>query len=101
MLNLDAWVKKHHSPKYATMIQWNKLGERIKSGEKASPIIKYNVVEKEDDEGKIKKSAWLKQYFVFNESQLVSFMPKERPEPRPEKSKQCSWPRSHSRHRPP
>ena len=62
------------------MIQWNRLGERIKSGENASPIIKYDVVEKEDDEGKVKKSAWLKQYWVFNESQL-GFKVMERPEP--------------------
>lgn len=84
MLNLDGYIKKFQSPKYATMIQWNKLGERIKQGEKASPIIKYDVVEKEDDEGKIKKSAWLKQYWVFNESQLVGFKGMERPEQRSE-----------------
>lgn len=84
MLNLYADKKNFQSDKYATFKQWVKMGERIKPGEKASPIIKYDVTEKEDDEGKIKKHAWLKQYFVFNESQLVSFKGMERPEPRPE-----------------
>jgi antirestriction protein ArdC len=32
----------------------------------------------------IKKSAWLKQYWVFNENQLVSFKGMERTEPKPE-----------------
>lgn len=63
-------------PYFLTLKQANKLGGKVKKGEPATPIIYWNIQEKEldelDDEGKpqIEIRCYLRRYYVFNVAQI-------------------------------
>jgi antirestriction protein ArdC len=56
------------SPYFLTYKQAQSLGGNVRKGEKGMPVTYWNIQEKEVD-GKVKKSAFLKYYTVFNASQ--------------------------------
>lgn len=69
---------------WATFKQANDIGAKVRKGEKASQVVFVKHVEKEDDEGKPKKSTILKAYPVFNIAQLDN-VPDEYLAPEPPK----------------
>ena len=60
------------SPYWLTLHQANKLGGRIKGGQKSVPVIFWNWIEIKDKEtGDIKEKPFLKYYRVFNAEQIT------------------------------
>lgn len=57
--------------------QWKGKNESIRKGEKGTMVVYYDFVEKEDDNGELKKVPFVKSYVVFNKCQLASYQPDE------------------------
>ena len=65
-------VMGFESPYWLTLRQANKLGGRIKGGQKSVPVIFWNWIEIKDKEtGDIKEKPFLKYYRVFNAEQIT------------------------------
>ncbi|GAA4457893.1 ArdC family protein [Rurimicrobium arvi] len=66
--------KDYASNEWATLKDWNKMGERIRKGESGTTIVFYKDIEKEVD-GEIVKIPCPKYSKVFNRAQLDSYQP--------------------------
>ncbi len=66
----SAMEQRFTSSAWLTMKQANKLGGRIRKGEKSTPLFFYSMVEKEKDDGKKEEYPMLKIYRVFNLDQI-------------------------------
>ena len=66
------------SDKWATYKQWTEQGRQVRKGSKATHIIFYKTLVKENEEGgEDKKIPMLKTYAVFNEEQLEDYQQPE------------------------
>jgi antirestriction protein ArdC len=61
---------RYQSPWFLTYKQAQDLGGSVKKGEKGCPIVFWSFSEKEDDNGKKSMVPFLRQYSVFNVSQV-------------------------------
>lgn len=68
-------------PEWASFRQWKSKGESVRKGEKGSMVVYYDTIEREDDDGELRKTPFLKTSTVFNRCQLASFAPDDTPEP--------------------
>lgn len=73
-----AQEKQYCSNEWASYKQWKVQDEAVRKDEKGTMIVYYDTFEKED-QGEIKKVAYIKQSVVFNRSQLVSYNPSNKP----------------------
>lgn len=70
---------------WGTYKQFKELGGQVKMGEKGTQIIFWKILEKEDNNGKVRKSFFIRYYTVFNLEQveggerLEKFRPTEQP----------------------
>lgn len=81
LLWVAAQQKCFNSNEWATFKQWSSLDQSIRKGEKGSKIVFFDTLEREDENGEIKKIPYLKQSVVFNKTQLVDFDPKDESKP--------------------
>lgn len=58
------------SDKWMTFNQAKDLGGCVRKGERASKVLKYGTIEKEDEAGEEKAISYLKDYAVFNADQI-------------------------------
>lgn len=70
---MSAEKNSYSTNEYATFKQWAEKKEFVRKDEKGSKIIKFDVLEKENDKGETDKIPYLKVYTVFNSSQLNSY----------------------------
>jgi antirestriction protein ArdC len=70
-----SFQQEYASNEWASFRQWNQQKESIRKGEKGTMVVYYDFVEKEDDNGEIKKVPFMKSYVVFNRCQLASYEP--------------------------
>lgn len=77
--------KKFTTNEWATFKQWESNKESVQKGEKGNMIVFFDMLEKENDKQQIEKIPFLKVSYVFNRSQLKSYVPgevvPEEPEP--------------------
>jgi len=74
LLWINAIDKQFPTNEWATLKQWNKLNESIRPQQKGTMIVKYDILEKEKD-GEIERIPYIKKSYVFNRSQLKSYVP--------------------------
>jgi antirestriction protein ArdC len=55
---------------WGTFKQWNEKGCSVHKGEKATPIVFWQFIEKEDDKGQKVTIPFLRQYYAFNVAQV-------------------------------
>lgn len=67
---------EHQTNEWGTFNHWKAKNEFVRSGEKGSVVVKYDVLEVEEA-GKKKEIPYLKKYWVFNKCQLESWKPVE------------------------
>ncbi len=70
MLWLSAAEKGYASPYWMTFPQSQKLGGRVRKGEKSTMVVKYGTIEKENEDGEEVKRRYLKTYRVFCADQI-------------------------------
>jgi antirestriction protein ArdC len=58
------------SPYWLTYKQAQELGGNVRKGEKGCQVVKYGTFERENPQGEVKKSMYLKSYTVFNACQI-------------------------------
>lgn len=75
LLWASAQQKQLNSHEWATYKQWASQDQAVRKGEKGTMIVYYDTIEKEDEDGEIKKIPFLKQSVVFNKTQLVDYDP--------------------------
>lgn len=67
-------ISPYSSPYFLTFKQVNDLKGKVKKGEKSTPIIFWNLIDKkskeEDEEDETKKIGFYKMYYVFNAEQI-------------------------------
>lgn len=72
MLWIRAFKAGFHSAHWFTFKQAQELGGKVRKGEKSSLVVKYGVVNKENDNGEKNEIPYLKAYRVFNADQIAS-----------------------------
>lgn len=60
----------YDEPVWGTFKQWNSLGGKVRKGEKATTVVLWKKVHKEDEEGKKKSFMILRGFNVFNWQQI-------------------------------
>ncbi|TNC66263.1 ArdC family protein [Rubellimicrobium roseum] len=70
MLWLEASEKGYASPFWMTYKQAEALGGQVRRGERSTLVVKYGVVEREDEDGTEERRPYLKAYRVFNAGQI-------------------------------
>ena len=70
LLWLAAEERGYCSAHWITYRQASELGAQVRKGEKASTIVKYGTIERENDQGEDKKIPYTKGYRVFNADQI-------------------------------
>lgn len=83
LLWCQAMKQEFSSKEWATFKQWNEKGETIRKGEKGSMVVYYDFIEKEQDNGELKKIPFLKSYVVFNRCQTAGYVAPEQPSEQP------------------
>lgn len=73
LLAFDAMILGHRSPVWGTMKQWNARGCSVKKGATSTMITFYNMVERENEDGKKDTIPVLRYYRVFNASDVEGF----------------------------
>jgi antirestriction protein ArdC len=58
------------SPSWGTFKQWNERGCKVRKGEKSTPIIYWQFIEKENEKGQKVSIPFLRQYYIFNVEQV-------------------------------
>lgn len=80
MLWMAREEKGFSSAKWLTFKQALDLGGHVRKGEKSERVVFVNMLEREDDDGKVRKIPFLKEYSVFNVEQCdglpADMMPK-------------------------
>lgn len=71
LLWMSAEKNSYPTNEYVAFKQWAEKKEFVRKDEKGSKIIKFDVLEKENDKGETDKIPYLKVYTVFNSSQLI------------------------------
>ncbi len=83
------------SPYWLTYKQAQELGGQVRKGEKATPIVFWNMVTKEaeDDEEEDKKYGFHRLYYVFNAEQIdgIEFAPYDEAKPSNEPIADAEW----------
>lgn len=69
------------NPHWMTFKQAQKLGAQVIKGEKGTPLVYWNFVNKKDDKGEDKKIPFMKYYTVFNADQIEDLDKKFYPKP--------------------
>lgn len=70
LLWLAAEERGYCSAHWFTYRQATELGAQVRKGEKASIVVKYGTIERENDQGEDKKIPYTKAYRVFNADQI-------------------------------
>lgn len=63
---------------WATYKQWTDAGCQVRKGEKATHVFLLKPMEREDPDGKIKKSTMMRTFAVFNEEQVDGWVKPQR-----------------------
>jgi antirestriction protein ArdC len=65
---------------WATYKQWFEAGCQVRKGEKATHVFLLKPMEREDDDGNIKRSTMMRTFAVFNEEQVDGWNPPPAPQ---------------------
>ena len=66
---------QYASHEWASFRQWQTQKECVAKGEKGTMIIYYDMLEREQEGGEVKRVPFIKSSYVFNRCQLVSYTP--------------------------